>query len=275
MKKIAIFALVSVMVVSVLLVIKNQSAEKRYTKKEAAVSGEKQEAVNHKVLSFELEGLTDKGDKQWEVKGESAESVSENEVRLDNIVAKAYGEEAEATITAKSGIYDKVKNSVRLENDVNAVIENVPGADNNMMAMPSGDLAKAAPTPPVSPDSAKKEPAKERTKTVITCDGGVEFNYEQNLAYFNKNVKVESDYANIDADKITVHLDPKSKRMQEIVCEGNVKISKGDNVTYTDKATYIESEKRIVLTGRPKLVIYQDGNVQDGNFMGDFGKTGK
>ena len=41
-----------------------------------------------------------------------------------------------------------------------------------------------------------------------------------------------------------------------------MKIQRGENTTYSDKATYIEAEKKIVLTGTPKLVIYQEGNFQ-------------
>ena len=92
------------------------------------------------------------------------------------------------------------------------------------------------------------------------------FDYENNQAYFNKNVKVVSEDGEIDADKITVNLDPSTKRVKEIIAEGSVCIKRGENITYSEKATYIEADKKIVLTGRPKLVIYQEGDT-GGNFM--------
>ena len=117
--------------------------------------------------------------------------------------------------------------------------------------------------------SKEKKPVRDKSKkakTLIVCDGEVQFDYEKNQAYFNKNVKVTNDEGNIDADKITINLDPSTKRIGEIVCEGNVKITRGENITYSDKATYIESDKKILLTGRPKLVIYQEGSLEDNIF---------
>ena len=72
-----------------------------------AAGQEGADPVSHKVLSFNLEGLNEKGAKKWDVTGETAEAISENEIRLDNIVAKAYGDEAEAVITADQGVYDR------------------------------------------------------------------------------------------------------------------------------------------------------------------------
>jgi len=212
-------------------------------------------SVKQRVLSFDLEGFTQKGTKSWEVKGESAEAISESQIKLDNIVAKAYGEEAEATITAESGVYDKSKNNVTLEKNVKAVIDNTKGFAQDFAGVPG--------TADTGVKSEKKDAAsKKKSRINITCDGEVEFNYEKNQAYFNKNVKVVSEDADIDADKITINLEPNTKKIRDIVAEGNVKITRGENITYSDKATYVESEKKIILTGRPKLVISQEGTTE-------------
>lgn len=217
-----------------------------------------QGSVQHKVLSFSLEGLTDKGEKKWGVTGKSAEAVSETEVKLDDIVAKTYGDEGEATITADKGVYDKSKNNVRLEKNVKATIEGTQGFSGELTGFT--DEANA-PSKEAGADSGKP---KKKTKTIITCDGDVLFDYEKNLAYFNKNVKVSSDDGNnIDADKITVNMDPATKKVKEIMAEGNVRISNGENITYSDNATYVENDKKVVLSGKPKLVITQEGNIGD------------
>ena len=77
-----------------------------------------------------------------------------------------------------------------------------------------------------------------------------------------------SDDGVIDADKITINLDPSTRRVKEIVAEGNVKIKQGENITYSDKAVYVEAERKILLTGKPKLVIYQEGGLS-GNLFGE------
>lgn len=216
------------------------------------------QGVQHKVLSFNLEGLTQKGTKSWEVNGESAEAISQDRIQLNNIVAKAYGEEAEATITADRGIYDKSGNNVTLEQNVKATIMNSEGFSEEYTSLAS-PLASADTKP-----KRGKPDDNEKKKVVITCDGEVQFDYAKNQGYFNKNVRVASDDGNIEADRITMNLDPTTKKILNIIAEGSVKITRGENVTYSDRAMYIEAEKKIVLTGSPKLIIYQEGGIEEG-----------
>ncbi len=224
------------------------------------------DGVQHRVLSFNLEGLTDKGEKKWDVNGESAEAISENEVKLDNIVAKAYGEEAQAVITADQGVYDKTKNNVKLQKNVKATIESTSGFSGGFGDFSGQDSAKSR------VDAGLKD--QKKTKTIITCDGEVLFDYERNIAIFVNNVHVDSEDGSIIADKITVNLDPDTRQVKDITAEGNVKIKRGENMTYSEKAVYDAVTKKVSLAGRPKLVIYQEGEGggMDTNFMGDMGK---
>ncbi len=219
--------------------------------------------VKHKVMAFDLEGLNDNGTKKWGVKGQSAEAVTENKVKMNNVVASSYGPEAQATITADTGMYDKAKNNVRLEQNVKATIENTQGSGaGDFISFPSvtGDVSGSGKPEKTAGGKPKK------TKTTITCEAEVEFNYEKNEAYFNKKVHVVNDEGTIDADKITIHLEPSTKKINTIVAEGSVKIQRSDNTTYSDMATYYEAEKKVVLSGRPKLVIYQEGSSPDNLF---------
>ena len=217
----------------------------------AGSSSNKQDIVEHKVLSFNLEGLTDKGDKKWEVIGRTARSISENEIMLGNIVAKTYGDQ-EAVITADQGVYDKSKNNVRLEKNVKATIENAGSIVNNQIGFPMDVTG-----------SGKKDAAegpKEKKKITITCEADVEFNYAKNLAIFHKNVKVKSEDGDIDADTITVNLDPGTKKINAIVAQGHVKITQKENVAHSDTAKYDEENKTVLLSGNPKIEIAQDGS---------------
>ncbi len=213
------------------------------------------DGVEHKILSFNLEGMTEKGEKKWEVIGRTAKSISENEVRLGNIVAKTYGAE-EAVITADEGVYDKSKNNVRLQKNVIATIDNAGSAlkDQIGFSLSPGDPAKK--------DAAKdaESKSKEKKKIIITCDGEAEFDYAKNLAYFKENVKVRSSDGDIDADKITVNLDPGTKKINDIVAEGHVKITQRDTVAYGDSAKYDEASKKVSISGNPKIVIAQEGD---------------
>ena len=261
-KKVGLIVAMLVVVFTVMYSVKNQPAPVKDAGQDAADTGSSDQ-VKHKVLSFNLEGLTDKGAKKWDVKGETAEAISENEVKLDNIVAKAYGDEGEATITADTGVYNKLKNNVVLEQNVKATIDSTNGLAEGF---PELSAKKAAGQPEADkPKKAAKTGDKKRT--IITCDGDVQFDYEHNVAYFSTNVKVNTPDGDITADKITVHLDMTTRRLKEIVAEGNVKIVRADNVTYSDKATYVEAEKKIILTGRPKIILTQEPG-SEGDLLG-------
>jgi len=230
------------------------------SEKRSSAKKEPSDGVEHKVLSFNLEGMTEKGEKKWEVIGSSAKSISENEILLGNIVAKTYGNE-EAVITADQGVYDKSKNNVKLRENVVAVIENASSTLKEQMGFspfPKGSADNSA-----AKDEASKP--KEKKKIVITCDGEVEFDYAKNLVYFRDNVKVRSSDGNIDADKITVNLDPVTKKINDIMAQGHVKITQNDNVAYGDDAKYNEEDKKVSISGNPKVVIVQenDSTVKD------------
>lgn len=239
---------------------KKEAPKQSEPPKQAPTESAPADFVKHKVMSFDLEGLNDNGSKKWDVKGESAEVITENQVQLNNVVANSYGENDQATITANKGIYDKTENNVRLEDNVRATIENT-GQNKAPDIMNFSGLVNSSPDP-----KGQKTNKAKNTKTLITCDGEAQFNYEKNLAYFNKNVKVVNEEGYIDADKITVDLDPATKKIYQIVAEGNVKIQRGENITYSSKATYVESEKKIILEGAPRLIIYQEGDLQDNVF---------
>ncbi len=127
---------------------------------------------------------------------------------------------------------------------------------------------------------------KSQEKIIITCDGPLEVDYEKNIAQFSNNVKVSQQGSEISSDKMDVyfirtgreHKDnvgtavgtahcavptgelkqgPKSigSQIDKIIAKGNVKISRGENVSYSEEALYTASDKKIVLTGRPKLII--------------------
>jgi len=117
-----------------------------------------------------------------------------------------------------------------------------------------------------------------KEKIVITCDGPLDVDYEKNIAIFNNNVKVEKPDLIIYSDKLQVYFTPKqqndlsakavgmaaiSSSLNKIVALGNVRIIRGENISYSQEATYTAIDKKISLTGRPQIVIYQTENIGD------------
>ena len=116
-------------------------------------------------------------------------------------------------------------------------------------------------------------------KIVITCDGPLDVEYEKNVATFRNNVKVDRGDNQIYCDRLDVYFIMKKDalpaptadasnlmggKIDKIVAKGNVKIVRGENVSYSEEATYSALDKKIILSGRPKLVIYSKEEVNPG-----------
>jgi hypothetical protein len=118
-----------------------------------------------------------------------------------------------------------------------------------------------------------------KDKVVITCDGHLVVDYEKNIASFYDNVKVERPDLTIYSDKMTLYfirgsngaaINKMDKSMassiDRIVASGNVKIVRGENISYSQEAEYKALDKKITLSGRPKLVFYSIGEMKDASF---------
>ncbi len=131
-------------------------------------------------------------------------------------------------------------------------------------------------------DEKSQEPEAQK-KIVITCDGPLEIDYGKNIATFKNNVKVDTQDILIQSDIMDVYfgrmgrdtpgegggdLTAMGSKIEKIVARGNVKITRGENVSYSDEATYTALDKKITLSGTPKLIIYSsegDMNASFGN----------
>jgi LPS export ABC transporter protein LptC len=113
-----------------------------------------------------------------------------------------------------------------------------------------------------------------KEKIAITCDGPLDVDYEKNIAIFNNNVKVEKPDLIIYSDKMQVYFTPKqqnkasvqgvaaiSSSLKKIVALGNVRIIRGENISYSQEAIYTAIDKKITLTGKPQIIIYQTENI--------------
>ena len=65
------------------------------------------------------------------------------------------------------------------------------------------------------------------------------------------------------ADTMEAFFDFKNKKVIRIRSTGNVKIVKGENTSYSDEAVYSAVDKKMTLTGRPRLVIYSEDKLID------------
>jgi len=292
---------------------------------------------DQQIGDFSLSGYGEKGKKNWDLAGKSADIFTEI-VKLKEVTGNLYGKDEDIKLTADRGDFNKVDGKVHLEQNV--VITTSSGTKlttdsldwdrknqlvttndavniqrGNMVIVANGakgepNLKKVAleknvkldinPENPIKNTKATEEASKAsfvanqdkaegqtvKEKIVITCDGPLEIDYEKNIATFNNNVKVERTDSTIYSDKMDVYFiaaDKQEKpedakqtsatqqlmgsKIDKIIARGNVKVVRGENLSYSEEAVYTAADKKLVLNGRPKLILYStEGLIKDASF---------
>ena len=233
--------------------------------------------IAQKVLSFNLEGYRDNGQKKWELKGACADILS-NVIKLDYVTAKAYGEEASLTLTATRGIFDKNTKDFHLQNNVvgrssdgaklftdsldwNQKSERVTTdalvriEKDNLFSVGKGAIG----TPGLKQVELKKNVTveiRDNPPTTITCSGPLIVDYQKNISILNRNVKISDDRGEIYSDVMKVMFNPKTRKITRVVAIGNVRMKKEGNSTYSDRAIYNVRDGKVKLIGKPKIVVF-------------------
>ena len=257
------------------------------------------EEQNQKFQGFNLQGYGENGEKTWDVNGDSAD-IHGSEIKLSNVVANSYGKD-KVNVTAQNGTVDQASGNMLLQKDVvvtsdsgaqlltdsldwnrqkdtvttqDGVIithEGLTATGKGMEARPglkSAQINKDV-TVRVDPSAYKSD-----SKTItVTSDGPMVIDEANSMASFEENVVAVSEDRILKADKMEIYFDAKAKTIKQMVCTGHVEITQGENKSYADKAVYHADEKRVVLSGRPKLIMLTEGN----NVFSAFGnkKPGK
>lgn len=253
--------------------------------------------------NFSLTGITEKGRKNWDIAGRSAD-IDSDVIKLKDIVSNFYGEDENVKVTAAKGDFNRQQGYLHLEKDV--VVTTSSGAKmttdtlawdrkeqlvstkdpvnierQDMIITAQGakgypDLNKVDLEKDVQMQISTKE-TNPQSKSganaiIINCDGPLQIDYQKNIATFNNNVTVHSRDGVIESDIMEVYFLPRDKeqsgktansssfgtaQIEKIIARGNVKITRDENVSYSDEAVYSASDRKIMLSGRPKLVIYQ------------------
>ncbi|MBU1727595.1 MAG: LPS export ABC transporter periplasmic protein LptC [Candidatus Omnitrophica bacterium] len=134
----------------------------------------------------------------------------------------------------------------------------------------------------INPTEAEKaKPDGLKDKITITCDGPLEVDYEKNVAYFQNNVKVVRQELAIYSDRLDVYFFSSKKeeaqvqeasaapsafmggKIDKILARGNVKVMRGENASYSEEAIYTAADKKLILRGKPKLILYSAEDLKD------------
>ncbi len=244
-----------------------------------------QQNTEQKFEGFNLEGFSETGQKAWDVNGDSADFVGPN-IKISNVNANSYGDQS-MNVTADTGYIDQASGNMRLEKDVvithkdggqlltdsldwNKKADLVTTEDDVMIVddqmTVTGKGLEAQPglkTAQINEGvivKVKTEPQQTNSKVMtITSDGPMVVNQLEGVAVLKDNVVAIHEDKTLKADRMEVYFNQELNQIDEIVCIGNVVITQGENKTFAERATYNATEKKLTLSGRPKLIILTEG----------------
>ncbi len=266
-----------------------------------------QQDVPQQINDFSISGYGEKGRKSWDVSGKSADILEDtinlkevkgnlygedDDVSLTADKGVFHREagvvhlEKNVFITTASGVklttdsldWDRKNQLVDTPDEVNIERENMIAVALGASGRPALNQVtlkknvKAEITPD-KPGAAEED----KVKVIVTCDGPVDIDYAKNIAVFRNNVKIDRPDAQVYSDEMTVYFSRKAEAaksgsdmngsLDRIVARGSVRVVRGENVSYSDEAVYNASDGRIVLTGKPKLIINspEEMNASSGN----------
>ncbi len=235
---------------------------------------------------FNLQGFTEDGKKAWTVNGSNADILGDK-IKIMDVDAESYGDE-KVFLTAQTGTIDQVSGTIHLEKDVIITSErgtqmttdsldwnrneDLVKTDDNVLitekdmtmtgtgleAHPAMKTAQFQKDVTVTMDT---EPAPETTSTItITSDGPMEIDQTKSYAVFQDNVVAVQADQTLKADRMEIFFDEVKKEIREMICTGHVVIIRGANQSFADKAVYSGTQRKLTLSGRPKLILVTEGN---------------
>jgi len=232
-----------------------------------------------KIQDFYLSNYKEGGSKKWEVKGKKA-VVSGDYVDIDDMKGKYFQDNDTINIKSdkaklnkknmdvylKDNVYinsqkgmtlhadalDWKQSSNNISTDTKVSIEK----EKSMRVDAKGMDADTAISKVKFKKDVKVDLFRKDDVIKINCDGPLEIDYNKGVAVFNNNVVVDNVQGKMFAHKATVYFNSKNKTIAKVVAEGDVKVVRDDNVTFADRAVYSETKKKIILEGRPRLVIF-------------------
>ncbi len=239
------------------------------------------QAVNQgdAISTFTLVGHDETGRKKWDVRGQSADILSET-VHLSPVAATSYGQ-VRVNLTADKGEYQKSSQDVYLRKHVVVTTSDGVRLTTNSLRWLAKQETSTTPDwvkvtragMTVTGRGAKGFPNRkfvrlqrkvrlilngDKGRTVVTCEGPMEVDYGRRKARFWLNVRVRDAKGTIQADRMDVTLTPQTNQIEKAAFWGHVKINHGPQMAFANRANYWQPQGRTSLIGHPKLVMVRE-----------------
>jgi len=103
----------------------------------------------------------------------------------------------------------------------------------------------------------KKDPLEITSERMRSEDGGIKIIFMGNVVAIRGDLKINSDI-------LEIYNTEDKKETEEIIAIGNVFITRGLKRAKGDKAIYLDKLQKIILTGTPKAIAWQETNMVEG-----------
>ena len=123
------------------------------------------------------------------------------------------------------------------------------------LLMPSILLSKEGKN--ISKEEKNKDPLEITSDRMRSEDGGIKIIFIGNVVAIRGNLKITSDI-------LEIYNTQDKKETEEIIAIGNVFITRDLKRGKGDKAIYIDKLQKIILTGTPKAIAWEENNMIEG-----------
>ena len=106
-------------------------------------------------------------------------------------------------------------------------------------------------------EGKNKDPLEITSDRMRSEDGGIKIIFSGNVVGYWGDLKITSDI-------LEIYNTEDKKETEEIIAIGNVFITRGQKKGKGDKAIYIDKLQKIILTGTPKAIAWQESNMIEG-----------
>ena len=106
-------------------------------------------------------------------------------------------------------------------------------------------------------EGENKDPLEITSERMRSEDGGIKIIFMENVVATRGDLKITSDI-------LEIYNTEDKKETEEIIAIGNVFITRGLKRGKGDKAIYIDKLQKIILTGTPKAIAWEESNMIEG-----------
>lgn len=204
---------------------------------------------DQQIQKFTLTGFDDKGQKFWNLQGETAKIDPGQTIYLDQNVTLRLRDNT--VIRTDHVQWSQDGGTMKTQAPVFVDHEAVKVKGVGAVGRPSDSFIQLNRKIVMNADKG----------SVLTCDGPMKIFYKENKMIFYRNVKVVDERGILTANRMDVFFDSEEKKVKQIIAVGNVTIQRGTDTTHSQKAIYTLANGSIRLEGNPEITLHKGSST--------------